>query len=203
MEIDGHRLERLDVPEIEKVVKAGRFLFLKEAEGVDDEVVKRKSKKKGKKSKQDEESSDESSDEESEESKSDSDESSSDSGSDSESESESESLSEEERRRKKGKGKKKEKSEVKTKKVKFVEEVRKETGKGSMDDIDKLSKRLHGLKVDDVEYMSTYTKLVALVPTLKGQIPPPAQWVMNMSRPYGMPQTPGYAPMMPPLPLPV
>jgi hypothetical protein len=177
LEIHNPALRRSEYPSVKKVLEAGMFLFLKEADGVDDEVigVKKNRKRKGKKLRRDE-TSDEKSSEKSESESSD------------ESESSMLESSEEERKRKK-KGKKTEKREVKTRKVKFGEEKR--VGeKGRMLEIDELTKQLHGLKVDNAAYMTTYTKLVALVPTLKGQIPLLSQWVMNTSKPLYTPQAP-------------
>jgi hypothetical protein len=81
------------------------------------------------------------------------------------------------------------KLKVKTKKVRFAE-GKKMGEKGRMMEIDELTKQLHGLKVDDAAYMTTYTKLVALVPTLKDQIPLPSQWVMNILKPTYPPPMP-------------
>jgi hypothetical protein len=74
LEICDQTLQWSDYPSVEKVLEAGMFLFLKEADGVDDEMVgvkKSGQKKKGKRSRR-EETSDEESSEESESSPSES-----------------------------------------------------------------------------------------------------------------------------------
>ncbi|XP_006462347.1 hypothetical protein AGABI2DRAFT_143965 [Agaricus bisporus var. bisporus H97] len=150
LEIQDQTLQRSDYPSVEKVMEAGMFLFLKEADGVDDErigVKKSGQKKKGRKSRREETSDEESSDES--ELSSDEESDLSESESSSEEESEEELSSEEERKRKKkGKGKKPrkgERREVKTKKVRFAEE-KKMGERGRMMEIDGLTKQLHGLK---------------------------------------------------------
>ncbi|EKM81912.1 hypothetical protein AGABI1DRAFT_90243 [Agaricus bisporus var. burnettii JB137-S8] len=190
LEIRDQTLQWSDYPNVEKVMEAGMFLFSKEADSVDNERIRVKKSgqmKKGRKSRREETSDEESSDES--ELSSDEESDSSESESSSEEESEEESSSEKEReRKKKGKGKKlrkRQRREVKTKKVRFAEE-KKMGEKGRMMEIDELTKQLHGLKVNNVAYMTTYTKLVALVPTLKDQIPLLSQWVMATSTPIAV-----------------
>lgn len=122
LEIDDQKLQCSEYPNIEKVMAAGKFLFSRAAEGVDEEMIagwkKSSKKKKGKKSKR-EDSSDEDSDSDMESESSSEEDSELETSSSLESEegTEPESLSDEERRKKK---KRKEKKLKKGKKSEVV-----------------------------------------------------------------------------------
>ena len=149
-------------PGMEDVIKAGRYVFAKEAfnaESDDDEpAIKKlkksaKAKKKKKKVVMDMESSESSSEESSKDSE----------------ESESE---EEERKKLRMKGKAKEKGkEVRMRKVHFDVETRK------LDEVEELTKKLLGMHVGDMMYAGVYAKLWKQEPDIVRHIPQPASWI--------------------------
>ncbi|KXN87992.1 hypothetical protein AN958_07842 [Leucoagaricus sp. SymC.cos] len=163
LEIKDHTFECSQTPSVEKALEAGRFLYSVEAS--DDEREgggyrsgsrERERRKKSKKRL----SSDES-------------------------DSEMESSSDERKWKKKEKQKEKRKDDSNDERCggKESEEVRMKTvtfkeRRQLEEDIEGLSRKLHGLNVADAEYMAVYMKLMIAAPVLINTVLKPAQWSM-------------------------
>ncbi|KAF5384797.1 hypothetical protein D9615_000947 [Tricholomella constricta] len=158
---EGKAYSRATVPEMEKVLEAGREVFADDAFDADEGRVKPRKKGKGRRIETDtEDRSDSSDSDDSESDKSESESSTSDESSDDD-------RRGRRRKTKKGDGK----QEVKTKVVAVKEMGRKE----ELDEIEELSRRLHGMKVGEQAYTAAYMRLAALSSVVVQHVPSP--WI--------------------------
>ncbi|KAF5376982.1 hypothetical protein D9615_007345 [Tricholomella constricta] len=157
---EGKAYSRATVPEMQKVLEAGREVFADDAFDADEGRGRTKKKGKGRKIETDSEDSSDNNDSESDDS-------------DAESSSSDDSSSDDDRRGRKRKKKGNGRREVKTRVVPVKEMGRKE----ELDEIEELSRRMHGMKVNEAAYTAAYMRLATLSPIAVQHVPSP--WAMT------------------------